>query len=1090
MNERDQLLFELDDVRRRYQRVRRRLVRRRLLLFLCAAFAVLVAADLLFNLPPIYRRLLVSAAALGAIGFSIFMYARHLRRPLDDARVALYVEERLGGFDEALVTAASIDPASVPEAERPLAQELSRRVLRKVRLTPLEGAVDQRAAFRAGLHALVAIFLVLLLASLMPGRAARALLPFGAAEAGPALNGVAAPEPLARDIEVDPKSLLVELGGDADVYVRATAPLAQTPVLIYTPAEGEPRGITMAQQSDAWTYKALLSGINADGVYRVVAGDIASPDYPVKTYLPPKIISVRHTVTLPDYLKLPPKEVAGGDVTALIGSRVQVSLKFNKPVVSCKVTSSWGPAPVLEARETEAEARFTVAESGQYTVLLPDADGYTNGKDGTVYKVVAQEDKPPTVTILEPGGDVELALDRELTIRVEASDDYGVADLGLFYNINGGEDVYVGMAQEKGDIPPERRIGQFTVSVESVGLKPGDVMIYFARADDANTLSGPGRTWTRRFFIFGMMPYQDVQGGPASGGSGGVSLTAAQRKIILATASLADQPEPTNTWDFDHRAVAKSEETLGETVTAIRNAAEADGDSAKAALGDQVLDLFREVRTALLEKRAYDALIPEQEALPLLYQLEPKLNVKGGAPAAGSGGSTEPQDQQTDQQPPEESNPQDPLFTEMKTVKVGDITLPEEMRQAPPPPPSGPPPLPGSQSVTAPANAPEVVEAVRRMEELARRQENMANQEGTDPEAAAREQQQMAGEMEQLADKLQHMAAQDRGNAPLSAAASKLSQAAGAMRAAGEAAGEGQQGMAAAKSRAAAQALADALASVSRTSSQSVRQRTRDAAAEARELAQRARDLEQARKDASTNGLQQTDTALNEYAAERLNEDVKQFRESLEQLGEAAKSLADTGATPPEYPQAIDRALSRFSDFQARPDANRAAQAEALDQAAALLEVAESDEAQGEQLVQAAEMVGELVVNLEGSSEHAFGAVGSARYNWAKPEEAGTALRGIMPVRVEAGTRALADLLAEKLESAGKLPPQEQSKLLEMEALPLAKELQSRLLAAARAAGRSTPTHSGFVDEYPPEYSDAVKDYFRALATEGEGPAR
>jgi hypothetical protein len=1072
MTEHDALSLELNEVRRLYIRERRRLTLGRFVLFACAAFILLVAVDLTFHPDPILRRLLLALAAAAALALPLVMRLRESRGNLTDARVALYVEEHLSGFDEALITAASLNPSELAPEERPLAEELLRRVTRKVLTSDLKRAVDRRPARRAMVYAAVALVLALFTLALLPGRVARAVYPFRPADSESI--AAATKDPGALELDVNPKSLLVEAGSSAEVAAVANRVPETAPLLIYAPVEGEERSFTMISDADDKSFKAAIVGIDTDGVYRVVAGDVASPDYPIKTFVRPKILSVRHILNLPDYLKMPPKEVAGGDVTALTGSAVQVLFKFNKPVASCGVTSSWSPAPSVELTAEEAAISFTLSESGTYKVLLSDPEGYTN-HEGDEFTVVAEKDKPPTVTFIEPGGDVELALDREITLRVEATDDYGVAGLGLYYNINGANDTYVDMALEKGDIPPTQRVGTFKVSVESVGLNPGDVMTYYARADDANTLTGPGRTWTKRYFIFAMLPY--TQGGSASGGgSSSPSLTSIQRRIILATATLAEEPEPTSTWDFDHRAIAKSEETLGETVSQLADSFDRAGEAEKAQICDQVLDLFREVRTALLEKRAADALVPEQEALPLLYQIEPKTLMQGQGSGSGQSGN-QPQEQQPSEQ---SSESQEQLFTDMKTVKVGEITLPGEMRQSSQSPG-------GPSSVTTQEYAPELIEAVRRMEELARREENMAAGEQQQEAAeTAREQQEMAEQAEQLADNLKQMAAESRGNAPLAGAASKMAEAAAAMKAAGQAAGQGQQGMAAAKGRAAAQAMRDALGALSRTSSQSVRERARNAAAEARDLARRARDLAEAEKKAAQGGLQQTDAALNEYARQELNTGAAQFRESLQQLSETANKLASSNAAPPEYAQATERALARFSEFLARPNANRTAQADALEQAAELLENAGGQEALGEEIVKAADLVGSLVLELEGSSPHAFGAPGSARNHGAASEEAGSALRAVMPTNVEAGTRALAGLLAEKLVAAGKLPPEARAEFLRAEALPLAKELQSRLLAAARASGRETPTHGGFEDEYPAEYSEAVKEYFRALAAEGE----
>lgn len=1073
--------FELDQVRALYLRKRRRMAFARFVLYICAAFISLVIIDLFLHPDPIQRRFILLFAGIGIVASLANRYFRADRRPLTDSRLATYVEERISGFDESLITAASIDPQTLPPEERPLAQELAKQVIRKLACNHIEDAVDMRPARNALILAAFALFISTLVWVAFPGHAIRAAYPFRPPEAEPQYGQSLLPGPLS--VNVTPKSLLVEMGTSADVTATFNRAPEIDPVLVFAPNGGEPRSTAMFFNIEASTYSGAIFGVDTDGLYRVVAGELSSSDYPIKVFVRPKLMSIRHVIKLPDYLKMLPKEVPGGNISTLAGSDIRFFMKFNKPLATCAVTPTWSPAPAVEMNGAEASFSFKLAESGTYSVLLADAEGYTN-QDGDTFTVTAEKDKPPTISFIEPGGDVELALDRELLLRMEADDDYGVASLGLYYNINGAEDTYIDLTTAKGDIPPVHRVGTFTVSVESVGLNPGDVMTYYARADDANTLTGPGRSWTKRYFIFGMLPYiQGGAGAPSQGGKPPISLTSVQRRIILATATLAES-EPTSTWDFDHRAIAKSEETLGETVSQIASAFEEAGDTDKASICYQVLNLFREIRTALLEKRASDALIPEQEALPLLYQIEPKVLTQGPSSSSGSsGGGSQGQQSQENQMSGEPSEAQEELFSQLKTAKAGEVTIPSEMRQ--PPPLSGQP-----QAMTPIEYAPEIVEAVRRMEELARREENMAGQEQPDAAQAAQEQQQMAQEASELAKKMKEMAAQNRSNAPLAAAASKLAEAAAAMQSAGQAAGQGQQGMSAAKSRAAAQAMREALAAVSRTSSQSVRERAREAAAEARNLAQRAKTLSEAEKKASQGGMQQTDSAINDYERQNLGADTAQFRESLEELSSAAKELAGSNAAPSEYAQAAEDALSRLPASMVGPTANRDAQAAALEQVAELLENAEGKGPAGNEAEKAARMVAELITSLEKSSDHAFGAPGSGRGEHANPEEAGQAIAAVMPTNVNAAVRSTAALLAGKLEASQKLPPEERADFLKAEALPLARELHSQLQAIARAAGRDTPTHSGFADEFPPEYTDAVNEYFRALATEGDDAAK
>ena len=59
------------------------------------------------------------------------------------------------------------------------------------------------------------------------------------------------------------------------------------------------------------------------------------------------------------------------------------------------------------------------------------------------------KDHPPEVKITRPGRDFKASPIEEVTVQVEAKDDFGLKNVELHYSVNGGPDTNVPMLQSK-----------------------------------------------------------------------------------------------------------------------------------------------------------------------------------------------------------------------------------------------------------------------------------------------------------------------------------------------------------------------------------------------------------------------------------------------------------------------------------------------------------------------------------------------------------------------------------------------------------------------------------------------------------------
>ena len=153
------------------------------------------------------------------------------------------------------------------------------------------------------------------------------------------------------------------------------------------------------------------------------------------------------------------------------------------------------------------------------------------------YFIEAMKDNPPEVTITRPGRDFRASPVEEVTVAVQAKDDFGLKNVELHYTVNGGAEKTVSLLQAKG---AKESNGSTIISLEDFKVEPGDVVSLYATANDARTTAK-----TDIFFIeaqpFERNYTQSQQEGGGGGGGGGDDgnqqnqISQRQKEIITAT---------------------------------------------------------------------------------------------------------------------------------------------------------------------------------------------------------------------------------------------------------------------------------------------------------------------------------------------------------------------------------------------------------------------------------------------------------------------------------------------------------------------------------------------------------------------------
>jgi hypothetical protein len=854
-----------------------------------------------------------SVATLLVMGVVLTATARSVPAPPAARAVARLVEERVGGLDDLLVTL--VDHEAQPLASVEALRQQADRALRDV-------AVDAVVPFRAVTRAtrgLVAsgLALVLALAGVSPSlwrasQVARAFL-----------------FPAHIEIVVDPGPSRVRRGAAVQVAARISGVEGLTPSLLRETDTGNV--VEPMPRADDGRYVWSLAALDASVTYRVTAGPVTTEAFRIEAIDAAALTRIDLTYRYPDAMREPARTDAdSGDIFGPRGTRVTVDLVFDKPVVSGALQLGTGQPLTAERTPEGLRAHLTIDQDTTYRVAARDGDGL-DSTTGVEYFIRMLNDRPPDVRIARPGGDRQVTPLEEVLIEAVADDDFAVAALEIVVQRQGKAETVVPVRTH----PSPQVTGRYVVAMEDLGVTPGEMVSYHARARDV----GRGRAATEvrsDIYFLEVKPYEETfRAAQTQAASGQMSapevqaLVDAQKEIIAATWKLDARAQRAGASaarrDLNELALAQRAlrdrvlEEAGNVAQALadptrrrRQAPPGAGGApspmalAAEAMGDAADELER--------ARPRQALPREMAALEQLLKADADVKERQIARQQGNGRAG-------NRQSPDMSTLFDQQLRQQQQTNYETPTTTETREETPP----EADPLARIREL---ARRQETLQ--RQQEELARNRERLAAEEARRQlERLTREQQQLTEQAASLARDLRTPSSPSQGGADESRA---VQQAAEQMR---SAAGDLQRkdpSQASARSGRAAEALRNLSRQMERAQPDARQRALGDLQFEARQLAEAERRLateaeQRAARTPGTGGTSQpgTTTGATTEASRRLAAEQHRLADRAAQLRDAAKQLA-RGLTPDREPDPSTR-----EQQQAAVDAARTLERSQLD---------------------------------------------------------------------------------------------------------------------------------------------------------------
>jgi hypothetical protein len=319
-------------------------------------------------------------------------------------------------------------------------------------------------------------------------------------------------------LQVEPGNQSVKFGHD--VTIRAT--ISGRPV---TKSELQTRKAGSAEEE--WSAVSLapddsegvplvgkleksLKKCAEDTEYKVTAGEVESETYRLTILHPLLLRKIEAAIEPPAYTRKKPSTVKEGDFEVIEASAVHFRFDLDRPPQTAWLrlipTDKAAKTPPLSPMNVDGKALIggleNVTQDMDYEINAEAADGMK--LDPVRFRITVQPDRKPLLHFVKPVVVIEALPTTEVTVQLEASDDFGLAKVGIVYQI--GEGPKETLRLDENPQQPVSLTSLATLYLEKHKLNYQDAITYYAFAED-NYPSGPHRVTSDLQFI-DIRPYK------------------------------------------------------------------------------------------------------------------------------------------------------------------------------------------------------------------------------------------------------------------------------------------------------------------------------------------------------------------------------------------------------------------------------------------------------------------------------------------------------------------------------------------------------------------------------------------------------
>ncbi len=496
---------------------------------LLGALLIVGCTDWWLHLDDAGVRLILGLGILGASGYvAYWRLISPLKVPLSDIDLALRIERRFPKFRDSLAsTIQFIEENRDPRLGAPeMQQRVIDKTLRQAKNIDFEDVVQTKPVQRIAWTAVLVFITTALVVGFNQAEAATAIkrlvFPFGA-HPWPRQTQLQFVDQNLKALIANPLVPLRVARGDTleltAINLNHQRRLPNNVLLELKHPDGSVTRESMQrttirsgqEESREAAFASLV--IKSPFQFRAVGGDDETMEwFPLEVVPPPVTESLQVRLVPPKYSLRPAVKLPAGvgHVEGLVGTRVEITAKANKPLSSAvlKIRDKDQQPVTIAADSLKLAAAFQIKEAGIYSywIDLRDRQNFGNS-DAPRYEIRAIQDSPPDIYIDRPATDIQVTATAEIPLRFVAKDDLGLNQVRMRHQI-----LEPGKSElsKPVEIPlatlekrPLQHVQEHTWLLEPLQLAVGTQVQLHAEATDYCDLGQPhvGRSLTRTLTI-------------------------------------------------------------------------------------------------------------------------------------------------------------------------------------------------------------------------------------------------------------------------------------------------------------------------------------------------------------------------------------------------------------------------------------------------------------------------------------------------------------------------------------------------------------------------------------------------------------
>ncbi len=449
-------------------------------------------------------------------------------------------------------------------------------------------------------------------------------------------------------MDVVPGHTEIERGTEVLVTVRFRKQVSPVATLVLRiPGQAAiriPMARTLADPVFSAVTPPLMSG---QARYQIETSDRRSAQFQITTFVHPDVDRIDAQVTYPRLSSRAPQDIKEIHALSVIeGARVTLIFRLTTPVNEARLQTEGKNPVALTLDHAGTEARTTVdPDSNRTYVLFLQDDRGRQPKQPTRIPIEVKRNLLPRITNIFPGRDTTASPIEEVAPVARISDDVAIVSYGVTFGLDDAtaRDVRLGGAATG------ETTAQALILLEDLAAAPRQILTFHFWADDQGP-DGKIRRARGDLTFVDIRPFEETfreappNEGSAKAGPAAANLAEDQRKISNATWKLlrsAEQGVDPEQLTADARVVKQSQ-ALNQQA-ALAQAAEADSE-AQGVLQEAARAMAK-AETALggsIPQGLTEALPAEQKALALLSRLKrTERAVTRGKPGAGAGANSQ-----------------------------------------------------------------------------------------------------------------------------------------------------------------------------------------------------------------------------------------------------------------------------------------------------------------------------------------------------------------------------------------------------------------------------------------------------------------